>query len=158
MLETIQRLFAYGWWANARILSALGSAPGGHQKALRPLAHILVAERIWLLRLRGEDTSSVDKSPELSRDECERLADENRRAYAALLAALSDDGLNSPVTYRNFAGTEFHTPVGEILMHVALHGTYHRGQIAVAVREEGGTPAGTDFINFVRESGEASTP
>ena len=113
----------------------------------------MIAERIWLLRLKGEDTSAINKSPELLLAECESLANENQKEYTRLLGSLSEDDLGSLATYRNFKGTEFHTPVGEILMHVALHGTYHRGQIAIAMREEGGMPVDTDFITFGRERG-----
>jgi len=154
MLETIRQLFAYGGWANARILTAVGPSSRHHQKALQLLAQLLVSERIWLLRLKGEDTSAINKSPELLFAECENLANENQRAYTGLLCSLSEDKLNSLVTYRNFKGTEFHTPIGEILMHVALHGTYHRGQIAIAMRAEGGIPVDTDFITFVRDRGD----
>ena len=153
MLETIRQLLAYGGWANARIIAALGSAPRPHQKALHLLAHLLVSETIWLLRLKGEDTSTINKLPELSCAECKNLANENQKEYAGLLGSLSEDDLRSLVTYMNYKGKEFHTPVGDILMHVALHGTYHRGQIAIAMRGEGGLPVDTDFITFVRERG-----
>ena len=151
MLETMRQLFAYGGWANARIIAALGATPRYHQKALHLLAHLLVSESIWLLRLKGEDTSTINKLPELSRAECENLANENQQEYVGLLGSLSEDDLRSQVTYSNYKGKEFHTPVGAILMHVALHGTYHRGQIAIAMRGEDGTPVDTDFITFVRE-------
>jgi uncharacterized damage-inducible protein DinB len=36
------------------------------------------------------------------------------------------------------------------LMHVALHGAYHRGQIAQVIRQGGGEPVNTDFITFQR--------
>ncbi|MFI5245590.1 MAG: DinB family protein [Gemmatimonadales bacterium] len=36
-------------------------------------------------------------------------------------------------------------------MHVALHGAYHRGQVARIVRGEGGAPQGTDYIFHIRE-------
>jgi uncharacterized damage-inducible protein DinB len=153
MLETIRELNAYSGWANARILTAVSASSRHHQKALHLLAHLLVAEGIWLLRLKGEDTSAINKSPELLLAECENLANENQKEYTRLLGSLSEDDLDSLATYRNFKGTEFHTPVGEILMHVALHGTYHRGQIAIAMREEGGIPVDTDFITFSRERG-----
>lgn len=153
MLETIRKLIAYGDWANARIVTALRASSGHDQKALHLLAHLLVSERIWLLRLNSEDTSAINKSPELSLAECENLANENQKAYTDLLGSLSQDKLGSLVTYRNFKGTEFRTPAGEILLHVALHGTYHRGQIAIAIRAAGGIPVDTDFITFVRETG-----
>jgi uncharacterized damage-inducible protein DinB len=34
---------------------------------------------------------------------------------------------------------------------VALHGSYHRGQIALLMRQGGGAPAATDYIAFVRD-------
>jgi uncharacterized damage-inducible protein DinB len=34
---------------------------------------------------------------------------------------------------------------------VLLHGSYHRGQIASAVRAAGGTPAYSDFIHASRK-------
>ena len=150
MLELILRLFAYDAWANARALDSLKGAKDG--KALAPLAHLLVSEKIWLMRLRGEDTSAIDKSPEMSHAECESLAAEMRAGYASYLGSLNDDGLGSLLTYRNFKGTEFRTPVGDILTHVAMHGTYHRGQVAKALRAGGHAPADTDFITFVRET------
>jgi uncharacterized damage-inducible protein DinB len=33
---------------------------------------------------------------------------------------------------------------------VALHGAYHRGQIAQLLRQNGAQPAATDYIGFVR--------
>lgn len=150
MLEAIKRLFAYDTWANARALDSLKGAPSA--KPFAPLAHLLVSEKIWLMRLRGEDTSTVDKSPELSRAECESLFEELRASYESYINSLDEDGLASLLTYRNFKGVEFHTPVGEILTHVLMHGAYHRGQVAKALRAEGAAPADTDYITFVRET------
>lgn len=151
MMETIRKLFSHDEWANKRLLDSFKSASSRNEKAQRLLAHLLVSEKIWLLRLRGEDTSEIDKSPELSLEDCEQLSHEMSKAYVDFLDSLSEEDLDSKFTYKNFAGAEFHTPLKDILLHVALHGTYHRGQIASAVRLEGTTPVSTDFIIFVRE-------
>lgn len=136
----------------ARILTALKTAPRESRKTLNLLAHLLVSEQIWLLRLRGQDTSLINKSPEFSHADCERLAAEMRRAYADFLGSVNEEDLDAPVTYRNFKGDEYHTPLRDILLHVANHGTYHRGQLALTLRAEGLTPVDTDFITFVREN------
>jgi uncharacterized damage-inducible protein DinB len=140
----------YDEWANSRALEALKGARG--RAAVAPLAHLLASEKIWLMRLRGEDTSAVDKSPDLSREECEALAVEMREGFASYLGSLGEDGLASVVVYRNFRGTEFRTPVFEVLTHVAMHGAYHRGQVARALRAEGARPADTDYITFQCET------
>src|SRR5919107_5432293 len=150
MLDETKRLFEYDAWANARALDSLKDAES--RTALAPLAHLLTSAKIWLMRLRGEDASAVNKSPEMSRAECESLAEEMRAGYASYLGSLNEDGLGSAVTYRNFKGAEFSTHVGEILTHVAMHGAYHRGQVAKALRAEGHPPADTDYITFVRET------
>jgi len=41
--------------------------------------------------------------------------------------------------------------VGDVLTHVVTHSGYHRGQIASAIRSDGGTPAYTDFIHAARQ-------
>jgi len=148
-LEAIKRLFAYDAWANARALESLKGARS--PASIAPLAHLLVSEKIWLMRLRGEGTSAVNKSPELSHAECASLFEELRAGFASYLDSLGEDGLDSLLTYRNFKGAEFRTPVGEILTHVAVHGAYHRGQVAKSLRAEGRAPADTDYITFARE-------
>lgn len=59
------------------------------------------------------------------------------------------------VTYRNTQGVTFRTPVIEVLMQVFSHGVYHRGQIALVLRQAGIEPVNTDFITFVRETSSA---
>jgi uncharacterized damage-inducible protein DinB len=55
------------------------------------------------------------------------------------------------VEYKNLSRKEF-LSTRDILTHVAMHGTYHRGQIAAALRAADITPPNTDFITFVRET------
>lgn len=150
MIETIRKLFDYDGWAIARVLDLLKATPGGNPRAVGYLAHLLLAEKIWLLRLQGRDTVGVNKSPALSLAECETLAGDSQKAYADYLSSLNEEDLASILTYKNLSGAEFSTPIGDILMHVAVHGTYHRGQIATALRAEGTAPVDTDFITFVR--------
>jgi uncharacterized damage-inducible protein DinB len=152
MSDVLKELFANDLWANARIVACLKADPERNQQALRLLAHLLAAEKIWLLRLQGKDTSETDKFPALSLDDCEALANENQQGYSRFLDSLTGEGLDSLVTYRNFNGSEFRTRVRDILMHVALHGTYHRGQIALTAHGEGFDPIDTDFMTFVQQA------
>jgi len=41
--------------------------------------------------------------------------------------------------------------VRDILLHVAMHGQYHRGQINQLLRGAGLEPISVDYIVFVRE-------
>jgi uncharacterized damage-inducible protein DinB len=88
--------------------------------------------------------------PVLSLDQCEQLSTENVATFRDLGSRLTPDLLEKPITYRNSAGDEFTSTVEDILTHVAMHGSYHRGQIAASLRAGGDTPSPTDYIAFVR--------
>lgn len=144
---SLRRLFEYNAWANARLVERLED----HGEPLRLTSHILTAERIWLTRLRGEPTDGIAIWPTLTSDACASLASTNAAAYRSYLDALDEHDLSEAVHYRNSKGTEYHTPVADILTHVLLHSAYHRGQAAMALRDAGAEPPVTDFIIFVRE-------
>ena len=148
MLEFIRTLFVYDKWAIDRSLATLENP--ANSRAQMMLSHILLAEKIWLTRLNGDDSSSISVSEELSLTECSRLSEELHSAYLKYVDSLTDAGLERVITYKNTKGLEFQTTIRDILIHVGLHAVYHRGQIALLVRGGGGEAASTDFINFTR--------
>jgi uncharacterized damage-inducible protein DinB len=143
------RLLRYDAWANAETLVSLraGEAPA---KAVRWMGHIVGAGTLWLARLRQE-SPAMAVWPDLDLEGCaagiERLAD----SWPRYLQALSPAELEEGVGYRNTRGEYWTSTVGDILTHVAMHGAYHRAQIAAAVRANGQEPAYTDFIHAVRQ-------
>ncbi|MGH9820108.1 MAG: DinB family protein [Pyrinomonadaceae bacterium] len=148
MLDYFRRLFAYDEWAIARSLGSIDGSVESEAKLL--LSHILLAEKIWLVRLSGKDSSTVRTFEQLPINECEKMAADIHQWYVEFIDSLAEPDLDRPITYKNTKGVEFSTPIREILTHVGLHGVYHRGQIAWLVREGGGTAINTDFITFTR--------
>ncbi len=152
MREHLRRLFDHMTWADQRVLDLLNAAPEARRPSvMRLVSHLLAAERVWMLRLREEDASQQPIWPKRTLEELNAAAAENRSSYASFLEALRDEDLAAEVAYANSQGVAFRTRIVDILTHVALHGSYHRGQIARAVREAGEEPVNTDFITFVRE-------
>lgn len=152
MREHLKRLFDHMTWADRRVLDLLNASPGARQASvIRLFSHLLAAERVWMLRLREEDASRQPIWPEWTLEELNAAAAENVSSYASFLEALRDEDLAGEVAYANSQGIAFRTRIVDILTHVALHGSYHRGQIAAAVRASGEEPVNTDFITFVRE-------
>ena len=151
-VETIRHLFSYNDWANRRLLESLNAQSRQPQKAVRALAHLVIAERTWLMRiLRGEDNTGFNFWPDASLKESEALAEETTKAYREMLEDLTEEGLEAIATYKNSKGVEYKTTYRDILMHVLMHSMYHRGQVAMAMRAEGEDPAYTDYIGYVRE-------
>jgi uncharacterized damage-inducible protein DinB len=149
MKEYFTRLFKHLEWADERVLVSLRSAQHPQKRGLELYSHILGSEHVWLSRINGT-AQRVDVWPILTLDECERLGKENIAAFKDLISRLTPELLEKPITYRNSAGDQFTSTVEDILTHVAMHGPYHRGQIAAALRAGGDTPSPTDYIAFVR--------
>jgi uncharacterized damage-inducible protein DinB len=135
-------------WADERVLESLRQ-PGVPQRALDLYAHVLGTEHVWLTRLE-QRPRGVPVWPTLTVDECAALAGENRRAFRTYVERLTSDDVRRLVHYRNSAGDEFDSAIEDILLHVAMHGSYHRGQVTLLVRDAGAEPQPTDFIAFVR--------
>ena len=151
----IARLFEHMRWADDRVVAALAAWPDASPRAIELLAHVLGAEQVWLARLQ-QRPPDAPVWPSLDVDGCRALLDHNREQYAAYLARLAPSDLARTIRYRNSAGVEFDSQVEDILLHVALHGSYHRGQVALLVRDGGAEPNATDYIAFVRGAAAAT--
>ena len=58
-LKTIQNMYDHLNWANQRILKTLQSLEVENQKVSRLFSHILFAEKIWITRLQGLDSTGL---------------------------------------------------------------------------------------------------
>jgi uncharacterized damage-inducible protein DinB len=151
-LDVIERMYAHMHWADEQLLALMNSVPLARaQPSMRLFSHLLAAERVWMLRLRGENSSVQAIWPELTLEELNAMAAANRGDYAHYLPSLGEGDLTSEVAYASQRGDSYRTEVGDILIHVAMHGSYHRGQIASAIRAAGADPVNTDYITYVRE-------
>ena len=150
MDSMLVRLFKHLEWADRALLASFEQAGEPPPEALKLLAHLLAAEHIWLARLQAEGPPAHPVWPALTFPECRALADRNRQGFRALLGSLEADRLDAPVAYRDSKGNPFSTPLSDLLLHVALHGAHHRGQIATLLRAAGLQPASTDYVLFAR--------
>ena len=155
MSRPLQKMAAHLAWADAEALRCLRDNHGTDDRALTIYAHVVAAEAVWLARIAGRKPD-IAVWPTLTLDEAAALARRNADELESLLAS-SNDALDAEIVYRNSAGTEFRSRIEDILVHVALHGAYHRGQISLLVRGGGGEPAPTDYIAFVRGAPAART-
>ncbi len=88
--------------------------------------------------------------PELSLAECRGAFDGLSLLRADYLHALTPPDLDKTVPYVNSKGEPWTSRVGDILTHVVLHSSHHRGQIASDIRAAGHEPPYTDYIHAVR--------
>ena len=156
MSTHLRRLIEHLEWADTAALEALRASGGSDARALTIYSHVLGAEAVWLARLAGRP-SDVAVWPVLTLEQAASLAARNAAELEAVVSSLAPDDLGREIDYRTSDGRAFRSTIEDILLHVALHGSYHRGQIALLIRGGGGEPASTDYIAFARGAPAART-
>ncbi len=142
----------YNTWANRRTAEML-DAPvpdvlASEQVGLRLFSHLLRAEAVWLGRIRGTADAALPIWETDMLSICRERLETNAAAFGETLFTSTD--LSKRVDYANSQGTEYSTAVADIFSHVFNHGTHHRGQILLLLREAGNAPAPLDYIAYVR--------
>jgi uncharacterized damage-inducible protein DinB len=156
-VKDVERFFAYDQWANRRLVAAAALIPpgdftrelGASFGSLRgTLLHILWGERRWL-QFWVDGSAIPDAIPDAFPDTAALSSSWAvlERERAAFVSELTDARLDAPLTVRS---QQFQ--LRELIQHIANHSTYHRGQVALLLRQLGHTPPATDFRVFLVES------
>jgi uncharacterized damage-inducible protein DinB len=148
-LTHLAALRAHGEWADARLLAAVQAADA--PLAVRELAHVRGAQEIWLSRIE-QRTATIMIWPELSIDELGTIGAAVDAAWRTFFNGLTEPALDAAISYRSLAGDPFTTPLGEILLHVLMHGQYHRGKANAALSGASGMPVSVDYILWQRDT------
>lgn len=148
-VEGHRHLFTYDRWANAEILQSLRVLEEPPPRAVKLLAHIIGAQQVWMERLLGSGLP-VQVWPDWTAAECHQQFENSAAAWERYLAEATPETLATSITYLNSKGERWESTVEDIATQVAMHGTYHRGQIAAALRSAGVTPPLTDYIEASR--------
>ena len=156
LLTSIRRMWDHSVWADGLVFNTLGNAHDA-EAAWTEYSHIIGAEETWLSRLEKRAPRAAIW-PKLDRHEVALLRESVVNGYANYLNALDEAALAQTIEYTNSAGRTFQTPCADILIHVALHGQYHRGKINLLLRQSGAEPLPVDYIAFVRGAAAATTP
>ncbi len=148
-IDLLRRSFRHDAWANREVAADLARDGEPPPDALRWLAHILAAERLWLDRLYGRPPSSPvwpDRAAASCRAEAANLAD----LWVEYLDSIDGGRLEQQIEYVNSLGEPWKTTVADVLVHVLEHSAYHRGQIASAMRRRDREPVYTDYVHAAR--------
>jgi uncharacterized damage-inducible protein DinB len=121
------------------------------------LVHQMVAEATWLERVQGRSRLGRLHN-EIEHPTRELLVERWPTVHAALLEFAgwqTELSVNAPMTVRRNNGEQLTLPLGAMLMHVADHGSYHRGQLASMFKEAGVAPA--PYAPYFRFAQDAET-
>jgi uncharacterized damage-inducible protein DinB len=172
--DDIQLLYEYDRWANNRVFQAVSALSkeqftrdlGGSFRSVRDtVVHIIAGEWGWLaywkewspsaafltdLRKRREALFHPDAFPDVAA--VQRKWAEVEKEQAEFVNGVTDESLREMLPFRTT-----HASLAHLMQHLANHSTYHRGQIALMMRQIGAEPVATDFHVFLLEGRREAT-
>jgi uncharacterized damage-inducible protein DinB len=164
--EDVRLLCEYDRWANDRILKFVGALTpeeftrdlGGSFPSVRDvLLHIVASKWAWLtywkesspsdriltdLFTRSATLFQSESVPTLATVQAKWA--EVEREHVEFVNEVTDELLDRTLPVRNTSVSLAH-----LTQHLANHSTYHRGQIAMMLRQLGAKAQGTDFAEFL---------
>ena len=167
--EDIRLLYEYDHWANNRILRAASALTpeqftrdlGGSFRSVRDtLVHLIGGEWGWLeywkepshgpqsltdLWARHDALFNPDAFPNLTALDFKWREVEKKQAE--FVTRVTDESLEKLLPVRTTQVTLAH-----LMQHLVNHSTYHRGQVAMMLRQVGAEPLPTDFHLFLLEA------
>jgi len=162
--EAMRSLYQYNHWATERLLDVATGltaeqflAPGaaGQRSVRDSLVHLFGAQKGWLSWWDGSLAPAEAQARRRAPAEFPNLAAvrvlwvEVERQTQAFVSGLSDADLQRDFSQVLPSGGTWHMALWQMMLHVANHGTQHRGEIAVVLTGYGCSPGDLDFIFFL---------
>ncbi|GGD59763.1 hypothetical protein GCM10011514_24660 [Emticicia aquatilis] len=146
MKEYFKQIFEHEHWANLKVLESIICASETPQRAIEIFSHTIAAQRIWLDRINGNVTELkvwevFDKEIMLE------LLEIN---YTDINKIINTQDFEQLIAYKTTTGQHFTSTINQILSHLALHASYHRGQVVILLKGKVETLPATDYILYIR--------
>jgi uncharacterized damage-inducible protein DinB len=157
--ETYLKLIRYKQWADRGLFKVVAETFDRLSRddaaiLVRILDHIHVVDRIFQHHLRGlphafHAPRSADAPNVRALMASASVVDD---WYVGYVRSLSEVDFDEPVELVFTNGTPARMTRGEILLHVGLHGTYHRGNAGVVLQKNGIKPNDDRVTDFLEEA------
>jgi len=158
-------LMRYKMWADAELMRAVLALPslvaapeGAFVTAI--IRHFHTADCVFRAHLLGiphDYTSANPLEPATLAELGPRVAAIDER-YVSYTRDLDANDLWQALHVRFTDGDEQLLTRSDILLHVSLHGAYHRGNVGILLRKHGLEPLPDRFTTFLRRGCETHAP
>jgi len=160
-LDKIRNLFQYNSWASHRTLDACSllsteeftrDLRSSFPSVRDTLVHLMLVEWLWLERWYGRSHSTYPSEKEFP-DLAAVLARsaEIEINLQQFILAQTQESLMRRVEYSTTKGIPHANAMWEMMLHLVNHQTYHRGQVALFLRQLGYKPQPEDMAVFFGE-------
>ena len=171
-LELVREMYWFNEWANNLILEKAAAVSEADLKAkpdysyttiLTNLGHICGAQVHWLQRWQ-HGGSLWDRKPkdvdfewnhsvydEAEYETLERVRADFERSHKELreyLDGMTEERMNAVTPHTDRRGNTWERPLWRMMLHVANHGSFHRGELALCLTALGHSPGDMDFLRW----------
>ena len=143
------KLFQYDKWATTRLLEIFDQKPASNPRINELLSHMQSTQRIWLDRCQGRK-ETVQRFQDRTQEVIWKDMQQCHEDWTGYVKSLQPADFDKIISYTNFQGDHLANNLTDIITQVTNHGTHHRGNIIVLMKEEGYAPPNLDYISFVR--------
>jgi uncharacterized damage-inducible protein DinB len=156
-VSTLERLFRYKANSNREMIAAMrqfDDASPAKQIAITVLGHTYVVDRIFAATLTGtgHQYTSANLSQAPSLDELSDAIKTSDRWYIDYVSLLDDEQLSEVLDFTFTDGEPGRMSREEMLMHVAIHGGGHRGQIGLLMMQNSIMPPADRFTTYLHKA------
>jgi uncharacterized damage-inducible protein DinB/putative sterol carrier protein len=160
-ISTLERLFSYKAKANNEVLAAMAlfdEAAPAKEIAIRVLNHTYAVDRIFAANLQRAEHGYASPNPSQapSLEELSAAIKTSDQWYIDYVSCLDETQLAESIDFSFTDGLPGRMSREEMLMHVTVHGEYHRGQISLIMMQNSITPPADGFTSYLHKT-EASS-
>lgn len=147
MKEKLIELFEYNYYFNNKLIEFISeNFQLKPEKSVKLLNHLINAQQIWNPRINNESEFEVWQI-----NDWNNISKINADNYSKTLEIIHNENPRNIIEYKNSKGQKFINKIEDVLFHVINHSTYHRGQIATDIKNNGIEPLTTDYIFYKRK-------
>lgn len=149
MKAYLLKLYQYNAWANRRVIGCVEQQAVTDEKILSIFAHCLAANFIWYNRFMGLPNHEYELwGGHHSVADLKKMVEGANALWMPFIE--SKESFDRMLKYQNYSGDYYENNIQDIMIHLVNHGTYHRGQVALLLRERGYEAINTDLITYDR--------
>lgn len=151
MKKYFEDYFLYNHQANTMVIESICQVSNKEDQLLDLFSHLLNAHLIWLNRISTVNQKIPTPWQRLEKTEFSPFNDQLlEQTLAYLHSATLGGDLKQTIAYQTSTGAKFSNTVQQIYFHILAHSAYHRGQIAMLLRNKGIDPPLSDYIFLKR--------
>ncbi|WP_448698616.1 DinB family protein [Mucilaginibacter sp. AW1-3] len=149
MKAYFKQLFEYDHWASHELFDKFEKQFPQNSRIYELFSHLLSTQRIWLDRILGIP-QSVERFQDRLPEEIKQDLENYHTEWMDFIDQLQPEDFDRVISYIHPNGQPYNDRLLDIMAHVINHGTHHRGNLIILMKEEGFVAPTLDLIYYVR--------